>query len=67
MPHPNQYKSNLRDISFLLFEQFKLDQLLGKAPYGNWGKEEVLAVLQEAYGWAQKHLGPDNRSADEEG
>jgi len=67
MPHPNQYKSNLRDISFLLFEQFKLDQLLGKAPYGNWGKEEVLAVLEEAYGWAQKHLGPYNRSGDEEG
>ena len=67
MAHPNQYKSNLRDLSFLLFEQFKLDQLLGKAPYANWGKEEVLAVLEEAYGWAQKYLGPYNRSGDEEG
>jgi alkylation response protein AidB-like acyl-CoA dehydrogenase len=67
MPHPNQYKSNLRDLSFLLFEQFKLDELLGKAPYANWGKEEVIAVLEEAYGWAQKHLGPYNRSGDDEG
>ena len=67
MPHPNQYKSNLRDLTFLLFEQFKLGDLLGKAPYANWGKDEVLAVLEEAYGWVQKHLGPCNRSGDEEG
>jgi hypothetical protein len=67
MPHPNQYKSNLRDLSFLLFEQFKLDELLGKAPYANWGKDEVVAVIEEAYGWVQKHLGPYNRSGDDEG
>src|ERR1041384_22201 len=67
MPHPNQYKSNLRDLTFLLFEQFKLGDLLGKAPYSNWGKDEVVAVLDEAYGWVQKHLGPCNRSGDEEG
>jgi hypothetical protein len=67
MAHPNQYKSNLRDLSFLLFEQFKLDELLGKAPYANWGKDEVSAVLDEAYGWVQKYLGPYNRSGDEEG
>jgi alkylation response protein AidB-like acyl-CoA dehydrogenase len=67
MSYPNQYKSNLRDLSFLLFEQFKLDELLGKPPYANWGKDEVVAVLEEAYGWVQKHLGPFNRSGDEEG
>jgi alkylation response protein AidB-like acyl-CoA dehydrogenase len=67
MPHPNQYKSNLRDLSFLLFEQFGLDELLGKAPFGNWGKEEVTTVLEEAYGWVQKYLGPYNRSGDDEG
>jgi alkylation response protein AidB-like acyl-CoA dehydrogenase len=67
MPHPNQYKSNLRDLSFLLFEQFKLEELLGKAPFANWGKDEVVAVLEEAYGWVQKHLGPYNRSGDDEG
>jgi hypothetical protein len=67
MANQNYYKANLRDLSFLLFEQFKLDELLGKAPYANWGKEEVTAVLEEAYGWAQKHLGPCNTSGDEEG
>jgi len=63
----NQYKSNLRDVSFLLFEQFKLDELLGKPPYANWGKDEVSAVLEESYGWAQKFLGTCNASGDEEG
>jgi len=67
MPHPNQYKSNLRDLSFVLFEQFKLEELLGKPPYANWGKDEVVAVLEEAYGWVQKYLGPYNRSGDDEG
>src|SRR3954462_1182347 len=67
MAHPNQYKSNLRDLSFLLFEQFKLEELLGKAPYANWGKDEVVAVIEEAYGWVQKYLGPNNRSGDAEG
>jgi alkylation response protein AidB-like acyl-CoA dehydrogenase len=67
MPHPNQYKSNLRDLSFLLFEQFGLEELLGKEPYANWGKDEVVAVLEEAYGWVQKYLGPYNRSGDDEG
>jgi len=67
MSSQNYYKANLRDLTFLLFEQFKLDELLGKEPFANWGKDEVLAVLEEAYGWAQKHLGPINASGDAEG
>lgn len=67
MANQNYYKANLRDLTFLLFEQFKLDELIGKAPYPNWGKDEVVAVLEEAYAWAQKHMGPYNASGDEEG
>ncbi|HET9990347.1 MAG TPA: acyl-CoA dehydrogenase [Kofleriaceae bacterium] len=67
MAQQNYYKSNLRDLSFLLFEQFHLEDLLGKAPYTNWGKDEVLAVLEEAYGWVQKYLGPINSIGDEIG
>ncbi|HLL24878.1 MAG TPA: acyl-CoA dehydrogenase, partial [Kofleriaceae bacterium] len=67
MSSQNYYKANLRDLSFLLFEQFKLEELLGKEPYANWGKDEVIAVLEEAYGWVQKHLGPYNRTGDDEG
>ena len=67
MSTQNYYKANLRDLTFLLFEQFKLEELLGKEPYANWGKDEVVAVLEEAYGWALKHMGPYNRLGDEEG
>jgi alkylation response protein AidB-like acyl-CoA dehydrogenase len=67
MANQNYYKANLRDLTFLLFEQFKLDELLGKAPFANWGKDEVTAVLEEAYGWVQKHMGPYNASGDDEG
>jgi len=67
MSNQNYYKANLRDLTFLLFEQFKLDDLLGKEPYPNWGKDEVEAVLSEAYGWAQKFMGPTNAIGDQEG
>ena len=33
----NRYKVDLREIYFLLFEQFKLQELLGRAPFENWG------------------------------
>ena len=47
--------------TFLLFEQFKLDELLGKEPYANWGKDEVVAVLEEAYGWVAEVPRPAQR------
>ncbi len=65
MAQQNYYKANLRDLSFLLFEQFHLDELLGKEPYPNWGKDEVLAVIEESYGWVQKYLGPINAGGDD--
>jgi len=67
MSNQNYYKANLRDLSFLLFEQFHIEELLGKEPFPNWGKDEVIAVLEEAYGWVQKHMGPYNASGDDEG
>ncbi|MBA2543579.1 MAG: acyl-CoA dehydrogenase [Deltaproteobacteria bacterium] len=67
MASQNYYKANLRDVQFLLFEQFKLDDLIGKAPYPNWGKDECIAVLEEAYGWVQKYMGPHNALGDDQG
>jgi alkylation response protein AidB-like acyl-CoA dehydrogenase len=63
----NRYKANLRDVFFVLFEQFGLDELLGKAPYQDWGREEVQTVLEEVYGWVRKYLGPYNATGDAEG
>src|SRR5215510_10886726 len=62
----NHYKADLRDMKFLLFEQFKLQELLGKAGtrYANWGEEEVTAVLDEVYAWVTKVLGPLNSTGD---
>jgi len=45
----NRYKADLRDVRFVLFEQFKLQEILGKAPYENWGQDEVNAVLGEVF------------------
>jgi alkylation response protein AidB-like acyl-CoA dehydrogenase len=63
----NRYKADLRDFRFLLFEQFHLEEILGAAPYGNWGKAEVEAVLEEVYNWATKTLGPLNAIGDAKG
>jgi hypothetical protein len=63
----NQYKADLRDVSFLLFEQFGLGDLLGKAPFTNWGREEIEAVLGEVYAWSCAHIGVLNAAADKVG
>ena len=62
----NHYKTDLRDVRFLMFEQFGLEALLGKAPFGNWGKEEAETVLEEVYRWSQEKLGTYNSTGDAE-
>ena len=63
----NRYKADLREFSFLLFEQFKLGELLGKAPYEAWGEEEVRSALGECYRFAREVLGPLNVVGDIQG
>jgi hypothetical protein len=63
----NRYKADLREIRFLLFEQFKLGELLGKAPFDSWGPDEVNLVLDQAYKFVCEVLGPLNASADRQG
>lgn len=63
----NRYKADLREMSFLLFEQFKLGELLGKAPYDGWGEEEVKTSLAECYRFAREVLGPLNVVGDIQG
>lgn len=63
----NLYKADLRDVMFVLFEQFKLGELLGKAPYEGWGEEEVRMVLNECYRFCCEVLGPYNAIGDHEG
>jgi alkylation response protein AidB-like acyl-CoA dehydrogenase len=63
----NRYRCDLRDMRFLLFEQFGLDALLGKPPYDDWSRDDVNAVLDEVYRWSCEVLGPINAVGDRVG
>src|SRR5215470_231859 len=63
----NWYKADLRELSFVLLEQFRLGELLGKAPYEPWGEEEAKAILDATYRFAREVLGPLNAAGDREG
>jgi alkylation response protein AidB-like acyl-CoA dehydrogenase len=61
----NRYKADLREFQFLLFEQFKLGDLLGKAPFEAWGEDEVKTSLAECYRWVREVSGPLNAIGDQ--
>jgi alkylation response protein AidB-like acyl-CoA dehydrogenase len=63
----NNYKTDLREIFFTLFEQFGFGQVAGQAPFDAWGPDEAKAVLEETYRFSKDVLGPLNASADREG
>ena len=63
----NRYKADLRELEFVLFEQFQLGNLLGREPYQDWGKEEVQLTLAEVHRFATEVTGPLNAVGDREG
>ena len=63
----NRYKADLRDFQFLLFEHFKLDELLQQEQYKDWAKDSVKMVLDESYRFVKDVLGPLNSVGDREG
>src|SRR5678816_4141403 len=63
----NRYKADLREFQFLLFEQFKIGEILGKAPFEAWGEDEVKSSLAECYRFVKEVTGPLNATADHEG
>ncbi|UJR79652.1 acyl-CoA dehydrogenase [Sandaracinus amylolyticus] len=62
----NRYKADLRELQFLVFEQFGLRDLLSKEPFAAWGEDEVRMVLDETYKFATEVLGPLNSVGDRE-
>ena len=60
----NRFKADLRDLRFVLFEQFAITDLVGKPPFQDWGVEEIDAVLGEVYEFAQRTLGACNGTGD---
>ncbi len=63
----NRYKVDMREIFFLLFEQFKINELLGKGPFESWGEEEVRTTLSECARWVKDVIGPLNVVGDLQG
>ncbi len=63
----NWYRPDLRDIRFVLLEQLKLGQLLGRGKFEDWGEEEVVSVLNEAARYATEVAGPLNATGDRQG
>ncbi len=67
VPAINRYRADLREMNFLVFEQFKLQELFCKGPYEAWGEEEIKTTLSEVYRFAREVTGPQCAPADAEG
>jgi hypothetical protein len=67
MADVNYYKADLREIEFSLFEQFRLGDVLGKAPYNHMSAEDAHMILKEAYTFATEVVGPTMKPSDQAG
>ncbi|MFO0596871.1 MAG: acyl-CoA dehydrogenase [Myxococcaceae bacterium] len=63
----NRYKADLRELSFVLFEQYDFKSYAGKGPFANWDEDTARAIIKEVYRFATEVLGPLNSSGDREG
>src|SRR5580658_5632373 len=63
----NRYRADLRDFRFVLFEQFTVGELLGKAPFDAWGPDEVESTINAAHRFACAVTGPLAASGDRQG
>ena len=64
----NTYKVDLRELNFLLWEQFEIDKdLLLSELAANFNKEFIQQLLFHARDFAYKELGPTYQQSDREG
>ncbi len=63
----NRYRTSLRELRFVLFEQLPLLEVLGKPPFAAWGRDEVEMVLGEVDRFAREVVGPLNAVGDRAG
>src|SRR5690348_12945517 len=67
IPTINRYKADLREFNFLLFEQFRVNDVLGVAPFESWAEDTVRTSFEECYRWVREVVGPLNAIGDVEG
>ena len=60
----NRYKADLRDFQFLLFEQFRLGEILASEKFSAWGEDDVKMALEACYKFVCEVLGPLNAVGD---
>ncbi len=63
----NRYKADLRELQFVLLEQFPFADLVSAERYKAWGAEEAKAMLEATYRFCREVLGPTNAVGDREG
>ncbi len=63
----NRYKADLRELFFVLFEQYDFNGFAGKGPFASWDEETAKSILKETYRFATEVLGPLNASGDRDG
>jgi alkylation response protein AidB-like acyl-CoA dehydrogenase len=63
----NRYQNDLRELFFVLFEQFRFSEYAGHGPYEGWDEDTAKAILKETYRFATEVLGPLNSVGDREG
>jgi alkylation response protein AidB-like acyl-CoA dehydrogenase len=61
----NRYKADLRELFFVLFEQFKFAEYAGKGAFEGWDEETAKAIIKETYRFASEVLGPLNAVGDQ--
>src|SRR5688572_5327518 len=63
----NRYRVDLRDLRFVLLEQFRLGELLGRGVYADWTEEDVVSMLAAGQRYAYEVAGPLFAVGDREG
>ena len=65
----NRYKVDLRELHFVLFEQFRFGDVAAKEPFAaaGWNEDTARAVLEATAKFAKDVLGPLNGPGDREG
>lgn len=63
----NHYKADEREINFLLFEQFQIQELFESEPYTAFSEEDARLILSEALKFAVNEVGPLNAYFDRTG